>query len=318
MNILKHLLYIRKSDRVALLFLLCLVVAGSAIVYVVGGGDDGSLVAENDTMHNDTVYVYRDGRRYYKSDSSRYAYPNRGSGGGYIYDTGERKPQGELFYFDPNTADSTDLLRLGLAPWQVRNIYRYRNKGGVYREPRDFAKLYGLTAGDYKRLEPYIRIAPEFQPAASMTYNDRDEHYERDTLLYPIKLRPGQTVPVNSADTSLLKKVPGIGSGYSRAITSYREQLGGYYSLDQLCEIKGFPEGSIDFFVLDSCVLRKININKLTVNQLKRHPYINFYQAKAIVDYRRLHGDIKSLRELSLQKDFPEEAIKRLEPYIEY
>ena len=31
----------------------------------------------------------------------------------------------EEFPFDPNTADSNQLLRLGLQPWQVRNIYRY-------------------------------------------------------------------------------------------------------------------------------------------------------------------------------------------------
>ena len=29
----------------------------------------------------------------------------------------------ELSCFDPNTADSTTLLKLGLRPWQVRNIY---------------------------------------------------------------------------------------------------------------------------------------------------------------------------------------------------
>ena len=51
----------------------------------------------------------------------------------------------ERFCFDPNTADSTQLLRLGLQPWQVRNIYRYRARGGIYRTREDFARLYGLT-----------------------------------------------------------------------------------------------------------------------------------------------------------------------------
>ena len=32
------------------------------------------------------------------------------------------RPKPETFPFDPNTADSTQLLRLGLQPWQVRNI----------------------------------------------------------------------------------------------------------------------------------------------------------------------------------------------------
>ena len=40
--------------------------------------------------------------------------------------------------------------------------------------------------------------------------------------------------------------------------------------------------------------------------------------AKTIVDYRRLHGDIKSLEDLRLSKDFPSEVIRRLEPYVEY
>jgi DNA uptake protein ComE-like DNA-binding protein len=76
--------------------------------------------------------------------------------------------QPETFYFDPNTADSTQLLRLGLQPWQVRNIYKYRAKGGVYRKKEDFARLYGLTVKDYRRLEPYIRISSDYLPAATL------------------------------------------------------------------------------------------------------------------------------------------------------
>ena len=48
----------------------------------------------------------------------------------------------ELFCFDPNTADSTALLKLGLRPWQVRNIYKYRAHGGIYRNQRI---LHGFT-----------------------------------------------------------------------------------------------------------------------------------------------------------------------------
>ena len=74
----------------------------------------------------------------------------------------------ELFNFDPNTADSTTLLRLGLQPWQVRNIYKYRAAGGVYRRPLDFARLYGLTRKQYLALEPYIHISADYQSAASL------------------------------------------------------------------------------------------------------------------------------------------------------
>ena len=64
--------------------------------------------------------------------------------------------------------------------------------------------------------------------------------------------------------------------------------------------------------------MRKINLNQLTLSQLKAHPYINFYQARDIVDYRRLKGPLRSLSDLRLLKDFPPEVIRRLEPYVEF
>lgn len=74
----------------------------------------------------------------------------------------------ERFPFDPNTADSTQLLRLGLQPWQVRNIYKYRARGGIYRQKEDFARLYGLTVKQYRELEPYIHISNDYLPASTL------------------------------------------------------------------------------------------------------------------------------------------------------
>ena len=190
----------------------------------------------------------------------------------------------EEFYFDPNSADSTQLLRLGLPAWMVRNIYRYRARGGVYRTKRDFARTYGLTKKDYQRLEPYIRISDDYQSAATLFPKEA-----RDTMHYPVKLKEGERIVLNTADTTQLMKVPG-----------------------------GFPQSAKQYFVINSPTPQRLKINKLSLQQLRRHPYINYYQAKTIVDYRRLHGDIKSLQDLRFSKDFTEDAIRRLEPYVEY
>lgn len=238
--------------------------------------------------------------------------------------------QPECFYFDPNTADSTELLRLGLQPWQVRNIYRYRAKGGVYRKKEDFARLYGLTVKDYRRLEPYIRISEDYLPASTLVggrgdINDRNYRdysnyntYKKDSLRYPVKIREGEHVVLNIADTAMLRQVPGIGAYYAKEIVRYGKWLGGYVSVDQLDEIDNFPKEAKKYFVITDPHPQKLSINKLTLQQLRRHPYINYYQAKAIVDYRRLHGDIKSLRDLRFSSDFTDEDIRRLEPYIAY
>ena len=222
----------------------------------------------------------------------------------------------ERFPFDPNTADSTQLLRLGLQPWQVRNIYKYRAKGGIYRQKEDFARLYGLTVKQYRELEPYIRISNDYLPASTLV--GKRQPIERDTLRYPVKIQADEHVILNTADTTQLKKVPGIGSYYANEIIRHGLRLGGYVSIDQLDEIEDFPQASKQYFVIADAHPKRMNINRLTLQQLRRHPYVNFYMAKAITDYRRLHGDIKSLNELRLSKDFTDEAIHRLEPYIEY
>lgn len=67
----------------------------------------------------------------------------------------------ELFYFDPNTVDSVDMLRLGFTDWQIRNNMKYRRLGGRWRSAAHFSHLYGLSTDDYERLKPYIHIHRE-------------------------------------------------------------------------------------------------------------------------------------------------------------
>ena len=134
----------------------------------------------------------------------------------------------------------------------------------------------------------------------------------------PHKIREGEHVVLNTADTTALKTIPGIGPYFARKIVQYGERLGGYVSIDQLDEIDDFPLESKQYLVIQDAQPRKLNINQLSLNELKRHPYINYYQARAIEDYRRLHGPIKSINDLRLSKDFPPEAIERLKPYVAY
>lgn len=229
----------------------------------------------------------------------------------------EMPREAELFAFDPNTADSTALLRLGLQPWQVRAIYKYRAHGGVYRQPADFARTYGLTTRHYRQLEPYIRISADFLPAAQ-TVASSAAALHSDTARHTPKLRSGEHVALNAADTAALQRVPGIGSYFARQIVRRRTQLGGFSSVSQLTEIEGFPEQALAFFRVDADGIRKLNVNRLTLAQLRRHPYVNFYQARAIVDYRRLHGEIKGIAELHSLKEFSENDLQRLAPYLEF
>ena len=293
--IFREFFYLQKSDRKVILTLLCVIVVALGVIYWTGGKTEGASVA--DSLGRKPYPVSR------RHQSRNYYVPPR---------------RVERFAFDPNTADSTQLLRRGLQPWQVRNIYKYRARGGIYRQPSDFARLYGLTVKEYRELEPYIRISRDYQPASVLVEKERASA-PRDTVVarYPEKIKEGELVDLAVADTTALKRVPGIGPYFARKIIQYRERLGGYVSLRQLDEIDGFPEESKRYLTIGKVAPRQLDVNRLSLEALRRHPYINFYQAKAITDYRRLHGPLKSLYDLRLSKDFPAEAIQRLEPYVE-
>lgn len=224
----------------------------------------------------------------------------------------------ETFFFDPNTADSTELLRLGLRPWQVRNIYKYRARGGRYHRPEDFFRLYGLTQGDYDRLYPYIRIADEYKLLSDVRPHSAQETAEDAQIPRSEKFEEGVQVDLNTADTATLKKIPGIGSYYARKITDYRERLGGFVDLSQLNEVEGLPEGTERWFVLTPDVFRPLPINRMSVDKMRRHPYLNFYQSRVIVEHRRKYGAIKKLQTLSLYEEFTPSDLERLQPYVSF
>ncbi|MBR0180401.1 MAG: helix-hairpin-helix domain-containing protein [Prevotella sp.] len=157
----------------------------------------------------------------------------------------------------------------------------------------------------------------------------RDTSYRRGKALvdidsdstathYQEKLKSGEHIDLNASDTTMLKTVPGIGAYFARKVVQYRERLGGYVSVDQLDEIEGFPLESKKFFVIEALSPHKLDLNHLSLNELKKHPYINFYMAREITNYRRLHGPLKSLSDLRLSKEFPPEVIARLQPYVEF
>lgn len=127
---------------------------------------------------------------------------------------------------------------------------------------------------------------------------------------------------LNSADSSSLIKVYGIGPVFSSRIVAYRRQLGGYASVEQLMEVRGisrdvFEKISVNFWV-DSTLIQKININFATRKELTAHPYINASAARRIERSRTMEGGYYSLSDLK-KRDIllPQEAAK-LAPYLSF
>ncbi len=224
----------------------------------------------------------------------------------------------ELFPFNPNEADSATLLRLGLKPWQVRNLLKYRRKGGRWRSADDFRRLYGLTEEEFQRLLPYIIIPPIAEENKNRFAKDAAR---RDSLrrIYPEKFGELTVLSLNAADTTLLQRIPGIGRYRAAQICRYRERLGGYISTEQLREIGDLPEGIEQWFEIGAGETpRQIDVNKSDFKTLLRHPYLSYDQVLAIVRFRQKYGPLRSWTDLSNCPDFSETDFQRLAPYFKF
>lgn len=217
--------------------------------------------------------------------------------------------------FDPNKADSSTFRSLGLPSFVVRNILRYREKGGIFRTPESFARIYGLSEASFSKLKPYIVI--DVQSSVSTSLKE-----ERDTADFvPVrsdKYAEGTVIDLNLADTASLKRIPGIGRGLAGMIVNYRKRLGGFYVVTQLQEIPYLDAELNHWFVVKNPQLEKLRVNRAGLDELRSHPYMDFYKARAILEYRRKRGNIKGLSQLSMMEEFAEKDLERLLPYLSF
>ncbi len=226
------------------------------------------------------------------------------------------------FPFDPNHADSITLKAVGLKSWQIKNMMKYRSKGGIWQSAEDFKRLYGLTSEEYERLKPYIRIAPEDRPKTNNNYKDyTQEISEIKEMPYQRveKYAEGTQISLSQADTTALKGIPGIGSYYASKIVKYRNRLGGFNNIGQLEEIEGLPPGITRWFFLEqNPPIHKIKINESSFKELVRHPYLSYEQTKVIVNHIRRYGPLHSWKDLRLYKEFTDKDFERLAPYFTF
>ncbi len=217
----------------------------------------------------------------------------------------------QLSYFDPNTADSLQLMQLGLSNWVVGNILHYRAAGGTFRTSQQFSRIYRLTPTKYEELKPYIQLKKVQDKALQPSSHLYISSVKRDTIL-----------ELNTADTTSLQLIRGIGSGYARAIIRRRTELGGYHSVEQLSEIALLSDSTYRAikasFIVDPSRIQRIDANRATIDRLRRHPYLNYYQARGIYEMRRLKFSLDSLEQLYQVYELDSTTIERIRPYLSF
>lgn len=290
-NPFKDFFYFIKSDRRAIVALGCVAVFAIGVLLVVDAWKD----KDNGTIAKEKVSVEEE--------------------------KDEERVEVVMREFDPNTVDSMTLIGFGLKDWKVRNFLHYRAAGKVFRSAEEMGKTYGWTEEDVEKVRGYVRVGKEYEKKDVKKWEMREKMEEReDRQTYTSnKFRTLTKVDVNTADTALLRRVPGIGGKISEAIVAYRKKLGGFYSVEQLRELKIVSPELLDWFEVSSSPdIQRLNINKASFQALNSHPYISYEQTKALLQYIRLYGKVKDEQALLETGLFTKEEVERLKPYLAF
>jgi len=221
----------------------------------------------------------------------------------------DRVPEKPLFSFNPNIASKEELVELGFSNTLSNRIINYRAKGGKFLVKKDLMKIYEMDTVLQKKLFAFI---------------DLPEKIEKENVVKKVESKANSIAvkfDLNTADTSQLIKIYGIGPKLSQRIVVYRNKLGGFVSYEQLKEVYGLDSVVIHELFKKSLIEedfkpKLINVNTASEKELGDHPYIKYKLAKAITAYRfqhGLYGTVNDLKKIALMDDAKFQKIK---PYL--
>ena len=206
---------------------------------------------------------------------------------------------------DPNNMKENDWVKIGFSKKEASSIIKFQTKCGGFKFKEDLKKLYCMSDERFLSLEPFLNL-PE------KSY--KSEQFPKNTK------RQIAIIELNRCDSISLVSLRGIGPGWARRIIKRRDQLGGFYCLEQLIEMKGFSDTLLNTMRMqvkvDSSMIQKLNINQLSLEDLQKHPYCWYGVGKSIVNYRLQHGPFRNVEGLKNIYTLRPEIYEKLVHYV--
>lgn len=222
----------------------------------------------------------------------------------------EKQQTDSLFVFNPNTLNDKGWIILGLSEKQISIFRNYQSSGIIFYSSEDLSKCYAISDDFINRVTDFI-IFPQRTEKKEKVKIEKSDEKSAEQL---------QIIDLNSADSILLISINGVGPFYSKQILEYREKLGGFVSYNQFSEIWGLEKLDINNFKnqtkIDTNFIKKININSATFDQLYFHPYINYNQSKAIINYRLQHGQFIHIKDIQNIVLIDSDLFRKIAPYL--
>ena len=186
--------------------------------------------------------------------------------------------------FNPNSYTLSDWIKLGLSEKQSVVILKFTARG-IYTE-EDLKRIFVIPDILFELIRDSVVYPQRFQNTPNQ------ESFQK-------QVKQITQINLNTADTTEFMKIYGIGAFYAKQIIRYREKLGGYFTKEQLLEVwKMTPEAYDkikDHIFINEKDVKRIDINSVTIEELKAHPYLNWNKANSIIKMRIQRNGFKNI-----------------------
>lgn len=184
----------------------------------------------------------------------------------------------------------------------------------------------GLSADEANRVYQKIKLGYQYSSLSELSNETGiDTAVLKKALAKPTfrnsKTKEISIVELNGCDTSDLIALPGIGSKTAIRIIRFRDALGGFYQKEQILETRFTDTAVLQKLMpnlrINTTLLRKIPIQTVGLELLKKHPYLSEKQARIIIAYRNQHGRLteQHLKEIKIISNA---ELTRLLPYLDF
>ena len=207
--------------------------------------------------------------------------------------------------FNPNTYTLSDWVNLGLSEKQSVVILKFTARG-IYTE-EDLKRIFVIPDVLFELIRDSVIYPERFQNSPNQ------ESFKKQVKQITL-------INLNTADTTEFMKIYGVGAFYAKQIIRYREKLGGFFKKEQLFEVWKMTTEAYDkikdhVFISEKDV-KRININSVTIEELKVHPYLKWNQANSIIKMRIQRNGFKNIEEIKESVLIDSETYEKLFPYL--
>lgn len=226
-----------------------------------------------------------------------------------------------LFFFNPNTATFEDFVELGLSEKVAAGICKYRDKGGKFRKPDDFQKIWGLATEDFRRLLPFIKME-----SAEPNYPERK---------FASRQQEQFAFDPNTATEQDFQRL-GLPKWTIKSILNYRSKGGKFRRKTDFEKIFNLSEA--DYARLEPYLTiaagndptarvypertskwaekKPVDINSADIEAWMNLPGIGEKRARQMINYREKLGGFLSIDQVGLLYNLPDSVFQAIKPLL--